>query len=166
MTPHSRTLLSHLHRLAAPAAPDATLLTRWIDRRDESAFSVLMARHGPMVLGVCRRVLGDVQDAEDAFQATFLVLARQAAKLRRPESLASFLYGIALRLARKARAAAKRRPKIQTTVAIPEPVDPQPHVLDALSGRELLALVDAEIARLPEVYRLPLLLCLLQGRTV
>lgn len=166
MTPHSSTLLSYLHRLAAPSAPDAVLLTRWIDQRDETAFSTLMARHGPMVLGICNRVLGDVQEAEDAFQATFLVLARQAAKVRRPEALTSFLYGITLRLARKASAAAKRRPKVQTTAAIPEPVDPQPHVLDALSGRELLALVDAEIARLPEVYRLPLLLCLLQGRTV
>ena len=166
MSPHARTLLSHLHRLAAPAISDAVLLSRWRDQRDEAAFAALMARHGPMVLGLCRRLLGDVQEAEDVFQATFFVLARKAAKLRRPEALASFLYGIALRLARKARAAAARRPIAPIHPNTPEPIDPRPRPLDVLSGRELLALLDAEIARLPEVYRLPLLLCLLQGRTV
>jgi RNA polymerase sigma factor (sigma-70 family) len=166
MSAHARTLLSHLRRLAAPAASDAVLLSRWREQRDEAAFAALMARHGPMVFGVCRRILGDVQDAEDAFQATFLVLARKAANLRRPEALACFLYGIALRLARKARAAAARRPTAPIRPDTPEPIDPRPHPLDVLSGRELLALLDAEMARLPEVYRLPLLLCLLQGRTV
>ena len=166
MTTHAHPLLAHLHRLAAPAAPDATLLTRWIDQRDEAAFAALMARHGPMVLGVCRRLLGDGQDAEDVFQATFLVLSRQASRLRQPEALAGFLHTIARRLARKARAATRRRQRTQTDADAPEPVDPQPHVLDVLSGRELLALIDEEIGCLPEVYRLPLLLCLLQGRTV
>jgi RNA polymerase sigma factor (sigma-70 family) len=165
MPPHAATLLAHLQHLAAPAASDAALLTRWLTQRDESAFAALVARHGPMVLGVCRRVLGDAQHAEDAFQATFLVLARKAARLRRPEALASFLYGIALRLARKAHAAARRTPPL-LNAKVPEPVDPSPHPLDVLSGRELLALLDAEVARLPEVYRLPLLLCVLQGRTV
>ncbi len=166
MSAHSRTLLSYLHRLAAPAVPDSILLAQWIEQRNQDAFAALMARHGPMVLGVCRRILGDAQDAEEAFQATFLVFSRKAATLRRSEALASFLYGIALRLARKARAAKKRRPLLQSSADAPEPVDPQPHALDVLSGRELLALLDAEIARLPEVYRLPLLLCVLQGRTV
>jgi hypothetical protein len=104
MLPHARTLLGHLRRLAPSAASDAALLAGWVGRRDEDAFAALVARHGPMVLGVCRRVLGDAQHAEDAFQATVLVLARRAAHLRRPEALASFLYGTALRLARKARA--------------------------------------------------------------
>ena len=166
MSGHAQTLISYLHRLTAPALPDATLLARWRDQCDHAAFASLTARHGPMVYGVCRRILGDVQDAEDAFQATFLVLSRKAAKLRRPEALASFLYGVAVRLARKARAAAKRRKIGQLPPVTPEPIDPCPQPLDMLSGRELLALLETEIARLPEVYRLPLLLCLLQGRTV
>jgi RNA polymerase sigma factor (sigma-70 family) len=165
MPPHARTLLAHLHYLAAPAVSDAVLLARWMERRDEAAFAELVGRHGPMVLGVCRRVLGDVQHAEDVFQATFLTLARKAAHLRRPEALPSFLYGIALRLARKARVAAARR-SLQPNTDAPEPADPQPHPLDVLSGRELLAIVDEEIARQPEVYRLPLLLCVLQERSV
>lgn len=162
----SRTLLSYLHRLAAPTLADATLLARWRNQRDEDAFALLMARHGPMVLGVCHRILGDVQDAEDAFQATFLVLARKAAKLRRPEALVSFLYGVAVRLARKAYASAMRRKMVQPSAEAPQPVDPRPQPLDVLTGRELLAMLDAEIARLPKTYRLPLLLCLLQGKTV
>src|SRR5262245_65823881 len=102
MPPHARALLCHLRKLTSPSASDADLLARWRDRRDEAAFAELVGRHGPMVLGVCRRVLGDVQHAEDAFQATFLVLARRAAELRSPESLPGFLYNVALRLARKA----------------------------------------------------------------
>lgn len=166
MSAHARSLLAHLHRLAAPAAPDAVLLSQWIEQRNEDAFAALTARHGPMVLGVCRRILGDVQDAEDVFQATFLVFSRRAAKLRRTEALASFLYGIALRLARKARAAQRRQPLSQWPSDAPEPTAPQASPLDVLSGRELLALIDAEIGRLPETQRLPVLLCLLQGRTV
>ncbi len=166
MSAHSRSLLTHLHRLAAPAAPDDALLTRWTQQRDQHAFTALMARHGPMVLGVCRRILGDVQEAEDVFQATFLVLARQTSPLRQPESLAGFLHTVARRLARKARAALRRRQRMQTNAQTPEPIDPQPPALDVLSGRELLALIDEEIGRLPEVYRLPVLLCLMQGRTI
>jgi RNA polymerase sigma factor (sigma-70 family) len=166
MPAHTGTLLAHLQHLAAPAASDAALLARWLSQREEAAFAALVARHGPMVLGVCRRIVGDAQQAEDVFQATFLVLARKAARLRRPEALASFLYGIALRLARRARLVAARRPLTALTPQIPEPVDPSPHPLDVLSGRELLALLDTEVARLPEVYRLPLLLCVLQGRTL
>lgn len=165
MSGHFHTLLSHLHRLSAPALPDATLLARWRDQRDHAAFALLTARHGPVVLGICRRILGDVPDTEDAFQATFVVLARKAGKLRRPEALASFLYGVALRIARKARAA-KRRQSVPLPSQTSEPMDRAPQPLDVLTGRELLALIDAEIARLPETYRLPLLLCLLQGRTV
>src|SRR5262249_18468094 len=141
------------------------LLFRWTDQRDQDAFAALVDRHGPMVLGLCRRVLGDVQHAEDVFQATFLVLARQASKLRRPEVVASFLYGVASRLARKARGA-NRRQLPQTPLEGPGPAVPHRHPLDVLSGRELLALIDEEVARLPEVYRLPLLLCLMQGRSV
>jgi RNA polymerase sigma factor (sigma-70 family) len=165
MPPHASTLLCHLRRLTSPSPSDAALLARWTGQRDEAAFAALVARHGPMVLGACRRLLGDVQHAEDAFQATFLALARQAPRLRRPEALASFLYGVALRLGRKARGAARRRP-VQPCPNAPEPADPHPDPLDVLSGRELLALIDAEVARLPEAYRLPLLLCVMQGRPV
>src|SRR5438270_8313499 len=103
MPPHASALLGQLRKLTAPSASDPALLARWRDRRDQAAFAALVARHGPMVLGVCRRVLGDMQHAEDAFQATFYVLASKAAALRRPESLPGFLYRVALRLARKAR---------------------------------------------------------------
>src|SRR2546421_8739125 len=120
MPSHTRALLRRLRQLTTPPASDAALLARWRDRRDEAAFADLVARHGPMVLGVCRRVLGDVQHAEDAFQATFLVLARKAADLRRPESLPGFLYSVALRLARKASQTVCRR-----TVAF-SPEAPEP----------------------------------------
>ncbi|HKB37631.1 MAG TPA: sigma factor, partial [Gemmataceae bacterium] len=92
-----------------PVGSDAQLMERFAAARDEDAFELLTRRHGPMVLSVCRRVLGDAHEAEDAFQATFLVLARKAAGLRRAEALPGFLYGVALRLARKARGAAGRR---------------------------------------------------------
>jgi RNA polymerase sigma factor (sigma-70 family) len=164
MSPCPRTLLGQLRRLASPPPPDAALLARWVSRRDEAAFAALVDRHGPMVLGLCRRVLGDAQHAEDAFQATFLVLALKAHSLRRPEALPSFLYGVALRLARKARGTARR--SVPTHPDCPAPSDPRPDPLDVLSGRELLAVVDEEIARLPQAYRLPLLLCVLQERTV
>jgi RNA polymerase sigma factor (sigma-70 family) len=153
--------------LPSPARPktDAALLKWWVERKDQQAFAGLVRRHGPMVLGVCYRVLGDWQDAEDVFQCTFLTLARNPRKVRRPEALASFLYGVALRLAQKARARRDHR-TVSTGSTAPEPVDPRPQPLDALSGRELLAVIDAEVARLPEVYRLPVLLCVLQERSV
>ena len=97
------TLFHHLRRLASPPLPDAELLSRWARYRDEDAFTALVARHGPMVLGVCRRVLGDAHAAEDAMQAVFLVLARKAAALRQPEALAGWLHGVAVRLACKGR---------------------------------------------------------------
>src|SRR3954447_5443089 len=96
--------LSRLLRpLGRPPAPDAELLDRFARHRDEGAFAQLVARHGPMVLGVCRRVLGHPQDTADAFQATFLTLARKAGSLGRPGALPAWLYGVACRVARKAR---------------------------------------------------------------
>jgi RNA polymerase sigma factor (sigma-70 family) len=156
--PSSATLIRRFCRLASPPAPDAELLGRWVGQRDEGAFAALVARHGPMVLGVCRRVLGNVHDAEDAFQAAFLVLSRKAASLRRPEAVGGWLHGVAVRLARKASRAADRRPA-PGRPADPEAADPHPDPLDALSARELLSLIDEEVAALPEVYRLALVLC-------
>src|SRR4051812_25004401 len=100
-------LMRRLRRLAepAPADPDsdAALLDRFVQRRDEDAFAALVRRHGPRVLGVCRRALGDHHTAEDVFQACFLTLARRAASIRRREALAAWLHAVALRLALKAR---------------------------------------------------------------
>ncbi|HTU18961.1 MAG TPA: sigma-70 family RNA polymerase sigma factor [Gemmataceae bacterium] len=164
MPPHSA-LLSHLYRLTSPPLDDAELLRRWVQRRDEDAFAALVTRHGRMVQGVCRRVLGNRQDAEDAFQAAFLILARKAAAIRHPEALPGWLHGVAVRLAYKARAVAARRRCPGADSSVCEPRDPHLDPLDALSARELLALIDREIARLPEVYRLPLVLCDLEERT-
>ena len=107
MAAETQKLLGYLLRLTDQATSDAALLGRWVQAKDENAFATLVARHGPMVLGVCSRVLGDRQLAEDVFQATFLVLACKAATLKRPDALPGYLYGVASRLARKARA---RRP--------------------------------------------------------
>jgi RNA polymerase sigma factor (sigma-70 family) len=159
-------LLRQIHRLLsrpeADEVGDAVLLERFVARRDEAAFATLLARHGPMVLGVCRRVLHDVHDAEDVFQAVFLVLARKAGSLRRPHSLAAWLYGAARQLALKVRRGdARRRHReagSQTRSLSPDP-------LDQLAARELLVAIDEEMDRLPEGERLPLLLCGLEGRS-
>lgn len=164
MTPPTTTLLGHLRRLTHPPAADTALLSRWVQERDEAAFAALVTRHGPMVMGVCRRVLGDVHEAEDAFQATFLILARKAASLRRPEALAGWLHGVASRLAHKARAAGQRRTRRSRTLAV-EPSDTRPDPLDELTVREMLGLIDKEIRALREAYRLPVVLCDLEGRT-
>jgi DNA-directed RNA polymerase specialized sigma24 family protein len=106
-------VLRYLCRLASTKVwdeqSDGRLLQQFVAQRDEGAFAALLERHGPLVLGVCRRVLGSEPDAEDAFQATFLVLARKAASIRRPQALAGWLHRVAVNLAREARAGAARR---------------------------------------------------------
>jgi RNA polymerase sigma factor (sigma-70 family) len=166
MTVDLAPLVHHLRRLAGSREPDAdaVLLSRFVCRRDQAAFADLVARHGPLVLGVCRRVLGDVHAAEDAFQATFLVLARRAASLRRPAALAGWLHGVALRVARKARGAGGSRRLCQAPCD-PEVPDPGPDPLEALTARELLTILHEEVQRLPEAYRLPVVMCCLEGLT-
>jgi DNA-directed RNA polymerase specialized sigma24 family protein len=106
-------VIRYIHRIAttlpAPDLSDGELLERFVGRRDEGAFSALVRRHGPLVLGVCRRVLCDWHDAEYAFQGTFVALAKQAGSLRRPRSLGPWLHGVASRTALKARGRAARR---------------------------------------------------------
>ncbi|HYT93761.1 MAG TPA: RNA polymerase sigma factor, partial [Gemmataceae bacterium] len=156
-------LFPQLRRLTIPPDSDAELLQRFARGRDEAAFAELVARHGPMVFRVCRRVLGDVQTAEDAFQAAFLVLARKAGTLGQPGRLAAWLYGVAYRVALKARQAGRREGSGHGLANAPEPHDPHPDPLSELSARELLAVVEEEVQRLPEAYRWPVILCCLEG---
>jgi RNA polymerase sigma factor (sigma-70 family) len=146
-------------------ASDAALLERFVAERNEAAFAALVERHGPLVFHVCRRILGDVEDAEDAFQVTFLVLARRAAAVHPREALAAWLHGVALRVAFKARSARTRRVHGDLLATAP-PVDPRPDPLAGLSARELLALVDDEVRRLPRAYRLAVILCCLEGHSL
>jgi RNA polymerase sigma factor (sigma-70 family) len=161
VTDRPERLLRYLRRLtpADQPASDAALLERFVRCRDEGAFAALLERHGPMVLGACRRVLGDAHAAEDAAQATFLVLARRAAAVRPPERLAAWLYGVARHLALKCRRADARR-RLREAKAVRSTC---PDPLAEVSARELLLILDAEVARLPEAYRLPVLLCGLEG---
>jgi RNA polymerase sigma factor (sigma-70 family) len=157
-------VLRHIRGLAARPAgadDDRRLLERLTASRDEAAFAELVRRHGPLVLGVCRRVLRDAHDAEDAFQATFLVLARKAASISKRASVGGWLYQVAYHAALKARADAAARRRREQRAGRRPPADP----LDELSGRELLAVLDEELSRLPERERAPLVLCYLEGRT-
>ena len=148
-------------RWSAPPVSDRHLLQRFVRYRDEAAFESLVRRHGAMVLGVCRRVLGRAEDAEDAFQATFLVLMRKAGLIARPELLGNWLYGVASRISRKARAQIFRRRRVEHEAAPQEPMQ-EPH---DEGSREVRALLVGELARLPVRYREPLALCYLQGLT-
>jgi RNA polymerase sigma factor (sigma-70 family) len=141
--------------------PDGHLLQRFARKGDEVAFAVLVRRHGPMVLGVCRRVLRHSQDAEDAFQATFLVLVRKAGALGQPELLANWLYGVAYRTAQHARAQAARRSQHERKAASMCADKPEPDP----AWQELRELLDEELFQLPEKYRAPLVLCYLEGKT-
>lgn len=139
---------------------DAELLDRFISRRDEVAFEVMVRRHGPMVFAVCRRVLRQVQDAEDAFQATFLVLAHKAATVLPRNKLAGWLHGVAHRSALKARHRAARRLEVEKKV----PARGQDEMQPETNWDEVEPLLDQELTGLPERYRLPIILCDLEGR--
>jgi RNA polymerase sigma factor (sigma-70 family) len=140
---------------------DGALLRAFLTRNDQGAFEALVRRHGPMVLRVCRRALNNAHDAEDALQATFLLLARRAASIRKRESLASWLHGVASRMAADARKAAARRHRHESRAHPTPPPDP------ALSAawKELQVLLDKEIARLPETLRGPFVLCCLENQS-
>jgi RNA polymerase sigma factor (sigma-70 family) len=157
-------ILDYLRRAGAAAAPgpsaDGALVERFLGARDEAAFAELVRRHGPMVLGVCRRLLRDGPDAEDAFQATFLVLARKTGSIHKQASVGSWLYGVARRVALKARAEAARRRRHDPRAPAAAP-DPAAEAARA----ELRRLLDEELARLPDKYRAPLVLCYLEGKT-
>jgi RNA polymerase sigma factor (sigma-70 family) len=140
---------------------DGQLLDNYVRSRDEAAFAALVRRHGPMVWGVCRRVLRSHHDAEDAFQATFLVLVRKAASVVSKELVANWLYGVAHQTALKARAtAAKRRAREKQVTAMPEPAREQQALWD-----DLQPLLDQELSRLPDKYRAVIVLCELGGKT-
>jgi RNA polymerase sigma factor (sigma-70 family) len=142
------------------AASDAELLECFVSQRDEVAFEVLLRRHGPMVYAVCLRVLHHKQDAEDAFQATFLVLAHKAATVSPRSKLAGWLHGVAHKIALKARCRANHRSEVEKRVPLRSPDE----MHTDLHATEVEAALDQEIAGLPERYRLPIILCDLEGR--
>src|SRR5262249_44491465 len=172
-----------VRRLGSPSDPptDADLVTAFAARRDHAAFAELVRRHGPTVLGACRRVLGDSHDAEDAFQAVFLVLARKAEAVRPPGSVGGWLYGVAVRAGDKGRAGATRRrgggvvagAAAQAIGATPNGANPGREPASRERERpehspelaELRAVLDAELARLPEALRAAVVLCDLHGKT-
>ena len=154
-------VIRQLRPNADTAAGDPELLDRYASGHDQAAFAALVERYGALVLGVARRQLADRHRAEDVFQATFLALARSATKLGRRATLANWLYTVALRQARKSRGRDWLREALERNAA-PRPAagtDP----LDEITGRELLRVIDEELARLPDRLRLPVLLCCVQG---
>ena len=154
--PFGRELLRAV--LGAREAADRDLLDRFVRLRDQDAFAELVRRHGRMVLAVGRRVTGHPQDAEDAFQAAFLVLARRAGQLNRPDQLANWLYGVAYRTALEARAA-RRRVWERPMSPLPEPIASSPPD----DTGDLRRLIDDELAKLPDKYRSAVVLCDLEG---
>jgi RNA polymerase sigma factor (sigma-70 family) len=158
-------VLQHVRKLAAiQAARDAAdqqLLQRFVRSSDEAALTVLIERHAPMVLGVCRRALGCMHDAEDACQATFLVFSRKAATIRKTTALGSWLHAVALRVTanlKRERARRERRERNLHSRSISNPAD-------EVSWAEVQTALDEELERLPERYRAVLILCYLQGKT-
>jgi RNA polymerase sigma-70 factor (ECF subfamily) len=165
MTTMVNKTIAHLRRAVlgpdGGGLSDGQLLACFVDHRDDAAFEALVRRLGPMVLGVCRRVIGNDHDAEDAFQAAFLVLVRKAATIVPREAIANWLYGVAYQTARKGRAmAVKRRAREKQVAAVPEP-----GCVAADPWSDLQPLLDQELSRLPDKYRLPVVLCDLQGKT-
>jgi RNA polymerase sigma factor (sigma-70 family) len=156
--PVGRTAVS---RLAGGSEPDVELLARFATSRDEAAFAALIARHGGLVRNVCRNILRDERDVEEATQATFLLLAHRAGSLRQPDALAGWLHGVARRTALRAGRAVARRRAAEGSVRVGVHVPADPSV--EASWRELQAILDEELQRLPEKLRAPFVLCCLEG---
>ncbi len=161
----AKKLLKHIRRLVVAQSTgrltDGQLLDRFVTSQDQAAFAAMVTRHGAMVLGVCRRVLRNVEDAEDACQAAFLVLARKASAIRKKDSLASWLHGVAFRIAANLKKnGARHRPFTRAQAAV-LPTGPAEEV----TWREVQVALDEEINRLPKQYRAPVLLCYLEEKT-
>jgi RNA polymerase sigma factor (sigma-70 family) len=158
-------VLRYLRQVAgAPSTSgttDAQLLERFVSRHDQGAFAALVQRHGPMVFGLCRRLLHNIHDAEDAFQAAFLILARKAASIRKRCAVGPWLYGVAYRTALKARARSAQRRERETPLVDLPALEP----LSDWAWRELKLVLDEEIQRLPARYRVSVVLCYLEGLT-
>jgi RNA polymerase sigma factor (sigma-70 family) len=156
-----RHLRSAVLRQDGAGMTDGQLVQRFIEYRDETAVEALVRRHGLMVWGVCRRVLGNHHDAEDAFQATFLVLVRKAGSVRQREMLGNWLYGVAHQTALKARSMrAKRRTREAQVADMPDIEAPGQD-----TWRELQSVLDLELSHLPDKYRVAIILCNLEGKT-
>src|ERR1700722_7122619 len=164
MTTAFNTVIFHLRNNAlrhdSAGASDGELLDRFVVRREEAAFEALVRRHGAMVFGVCRRILRNDADAEDAFQATFLVLVRKAASIRQPGTVSNWLYGVAHNTALKAKAMIQQR---RTKEKLAGSVSKTPGGED--TWMQLQSVVDAELSLLPEKYRTAIVLCDLEGKT-
>jgi RNA polymerase sigma factor (sigma-70 family) len=158
-------VLDHLCRVVAQGQggdlTDAQLLEAFVERREEAAFELLVWRHAALVLGVCRRLLHDRHEAEDAFQATFLVFVRKAGSIGKRDSVGSWLYKVAFRIAQRARIQASRR----ACADLPDEELPGREPADDLLWRDLRPVLDEEVNRLPEKYRRPFVLCYLEGHS-
>ncbi len=164
---YARSMLKQLDQVfnhgTVSGLTEGKLLERFVDGRDETAFAALVARHGPMVLGVCRRILRNENDVEDAFQATFLVLIRRAGAIRRGDLVSHWLHGVAHRVAVRAKAqAARRRVREKSGLKLEEISSLAP---GEQSRHELRLSLDDELARLPASLRSPVILCYLEGLT-
>jgi RNA polymerase sigma factor (sigma-70 family) len=157
MPTHLDGVVRRLREATLPQATDPHLLRRFVESGDGAAFEALVRRHGGMVLAVSRRVLRNAADAEDCFQATFLVLVRKARSIRRPECLANWLYGVAYRVANKVRVAAARR-RVKEAHVTPRTETPN-------ESDDLLAVLDEELIGLPDTYRAAVVLCDLEGKS-
>jgi RNA polymerase sigma factor (sigma-70 family) len=159
------TITHYLQKMVAVSrvahTEDGQLLERFVAQRDETAFAALVQRYGRLVYGLCRRILGDEHDAEDAFQATFLILVRKATTISKNTSVGSWLYGVAQRVALRAKADLARRRARDRQAPPRQPAEPAAEVIE----RDVHSLLEEEVNRLPKKYRLPVLLCYLEGKT-